>query len=227
MTTFDIHPCSSQRTILSQCAALLLCGCALAASAQAESPKLGGVDLWVSTDESTPATGPTLLRPPASWSWDAAAPKLDFAAGIERNFLSGVSLGAGVSVAHVPDYSLTPSASTINYHDYFLGLSYGALDSKVWYLPESGLGEPSGLYYEAGWQQPVTDNFSLSVRLGQYNGDTSRLLESSSEMPSLSLGASTTLDGYGLGLRLIDSGGRMFGGEQDLQLMGSISKPLR
>ncbi|MBU2478668.1 MAG: hypothetical protein KKA36_06220, partial [Gammaproteobacteria bacterium] len=48
-----------------------------------------------------------------------------------------------------------------------------------------------------------------------------------SDQPSLSLGASTQMRGYGLGLRLIDGGGQMFGGEEDLRVMGSISKPLR
>lgn len=227
MTSFDNNFDFPQCTSMLRRLARVLCGCILATPVQAEHPLLRGVDFWVTTDEPAPAVGPTLLRPPASWSWDSASPKLDFAAGIERTFLSGLSLGAGVSVAHVPDYALTPPTNTINYHDYFLGLSYGSLDSKIWYLPESRRGDPAGLYYEAGWQRPVSDTVSLSVRLGQYADVQSRAFETSSDMPSLSLGASTTLDGYGLGLRLIDGGGRMFGGDRDLQLMGSISKSLR
>ena len=57
-----------QRTVLYQAAALLVCGSSLMTPALAEGPKLGGVDLWVSTAETTPAIGPSLLRPPASWS---------------------------------------------------------------------------------------------------------------------------------------------------------------
>lgn len=226
MTTFSTCRFSMQRPVLLQGIALVWCGFALSAPAWADSPRLGGVDLWVSTEESA-AIGPSLLRPPASWSWDdGASPKLDFAAGIGRNFMNGLSLDAGISVAHLPDYSLTPAVSTIDYHDYFLGLRYGSLDGRVWYLPESHLGEPSGFYYEAGWRQPVTEKLSLSVRLGHY-ADANTLLDPAHDLPSLSLGASTTVEGYGLGLRLIDGGGHMFGGEQDLQLMGSISKPLR
>lgn len=226
MTTYIARRFSMQRTVLLQGIALVWCGCACLTPVSAETPKLAGVELWMSTEQAA-ATGPSLLRPPASWSWDdGVQPKLDFAAGIGRNFMNGLSLDAGVSVAHAPDYTLSPSVETINYHDYFLGMRYGALDGRVWYLPENRLGEPSGLYYEAGWQKLVTDSLSLSVRLGHY-ADASPLLDPSRDAPSLSLGASTTVDGYGLGLRLIDGGGRMFGGEQDFQLMGSISKPLR
>lgn len=226
MTTNTSCPHSMQHLALLSGVALVWCGSVLMTPALAESPELAGVALWVSTEDAG-TTGPSLLRPPASWSWDdGATPKLDFAAGVGRSFMNGVSLDAGVSVAHTPEYTLLPSVSTINYHDYFLGLRYGALDGKVWYLPETHLGEPSGLYYEAGWQQLVTDKLSLSVRLGHY-ADADPLQASSEDVPSLSFGASTTVDGYGLGLRLIDGGGRMFGGEQDLQLMGSISKPLR
>lgn len=220
---------------LVQIVALVLCASIHSGPALADGPKLGGFELWVSADENvSPApNGPSLLRPPASWSWDTPMPTLDFAAGIGRSFLGGLSLDAGVSVTHVPEYMTTALSdqlpdSTINYHDYFFGVRFGALDGKVWYLPETRFGgEPSAVYYEAGWAQPVTDKLSLSVRLGQYDGSVSNRLLGPNDMPSLSLGASTTLDGYGLGLRLIDGGGHMFGGEQDLQLMGSISKPLQ
>lgn len=211
--------------------ALIVCAC-IQTPVLAEGSKLGAIDLWLSTDDASPAlNGPSLLRPPVSWSWDAPAPALDFAAGIGHRFLGRLSLDAGVSVAHIPEYtSNTVSGSpdgTINYRDYFFGLRYGALDGKVWYLPEAHFGdEASAMYYEAGWAQPVTDNLSLSVRLGQYDGNSSNRLFGAHDMPSLSLGASTTLEGYGVGLRLIDGGGHIFGGEQDLQLMGSISKPL-
>lgn len=220
-----------QRTGLMQVLALGVCACVH--TDILAGPNLGGVGLWLSTENVSPAqNGPSLLRPPASWSWDAPAPALDFAAGIEHRFLGQLSLDAGVSVAHIPEF--LPSAvsgladDAINYRDYFLGLRYGSLDGKVWYLPESDSGmETSAMYYEAGWAQPVTDKLSLSVRLGQYDGSSSNRLFEPNNMPSLSLGATTTLEGYGLGLRLIDGGGQMFGGEQDLQLMGSISKPLR
>lgn len=201
-------------------------------------PKLGGLDLWLATEEKVvPAgNGASLLRPPASWSWGAPAPTLDFAAGLARSFGAGLSLDAGVSVAHVPELasgaalSADPVQSEINYHDYFLGLRYGSLDGRIWYLPDNGLagaGEPAGLYYEAGWAQPVGHNLSLSVRMGRYGNVAADSSTVAGGLPSLSLGASTTLSGYGLGLRLIDGGGHMFGGEPDLQLMGSISKPLR
>lgn len=226
MQTSATRVLSKKCTVLLQGIALVWCGSALTIPASAATPILDGVELWASTDESA-AIGPSLLRAPASWSWDdGATPKLDFAAGVGRNFMNGLSLDAGIAVAHKPENTLPSSFSTINYHDYFLGLRYGALDGRVWYLPETQMGEPSGLYYEAGWQQLVTDKLSLSVRLGHY-ADADTLLNPATESPSLSLGASTTVDGYGLGLRLIDSGGQMFGGGQDLQLMGSISKPLR
>lgn len=206
----------------------------------AAGPRLGGMDLWVTTGErtSSPAlNGPSLLRPPASWSWQMPVPSLDFAAGIGRRFVSGMNLDAGVSVAHIPgSMSMEPTpvddaaAREIDYRDYFLGVSYGSLDGKIWYLPENarlGVQPAAAMYYEAGWVGPLSSNLSVSVRLGHYEGTTAgRLLGGGANAPSLSLGASTTLSGYGLGLRVIDGGGRMFGGEQDFQLMGSISKPL-
>jgi hypothetical protein len=110
---------------------------------------------------------------------------------------------------------------TIDYHDYFLGMRYGAVDTKVWYLDD--LRRCHSLL-RAGWRQPVNET-SMSLRLGQY--DQSMYTLSKRHAPSLSLGANTTMGGYGLGLRVIDGGGRLFGGEQDLRLMGSISKPLK
>ena len=204
----------------------LLSAGVISAPALAEEAKLGGVTFWATATEgpeSVAAIGPSLLRPPASWSWDTATPKLDFATGVEHRFVSGLSLDAGLSMAHATE----DTSSTINYRDYFLGMSYGALDTKVWYLPESSTGEPSAVYYEAGWQQPVSEKVSLSVRLGQYGQSNYANAGYNDTAPSLSLGASTTMGGYGLGLRVIDGGGQMFGGEQDLRLMGSISKPLR
>lgn len=217
-------------------AVLAVCACLPSAPAWAGS-KLSGIELWITTDAaaSPPAlNGPSLLRPPASWSWETSAPTLDFAAGVGHRFAGGVTLDAGVSVAHVSNFGSVgapggeSSAGEINYRDYFLGMRFGGLDGKIWYLPESEHfgGQPSALYYEAGWAQPVGEKFSLSVRLGHDGGASNRLLGSPA-VPSLSLGASTTLRGYGLGVRLIDGGGQVFGGVPDLQLMGSISKPLR
>lgn len=200
----------------------LLGACSMAATALAEVTEFGGVTFWATAAESpehAAAVGPSLLRPPASWSWGEATPKLDFATGIEHRFTEDLRLDAGLSVAH----AVEDVHSTINYRDYFLGMRYGYLDTKVWYLPETSNREPSAVYYEAGWQQPVNDRLSLSLRLGQYD---QRFFGQDDAAPSLSLGASTKVGGYGLGLSVID-GGRMFGGEQDYRLMGSISKPFK
>lgn len=203
---------------------MLVCACLYAGAGSADgAAPVSGLNFWGTSGDRTgftAAQGPSLLRPPASWSWDGPSPQLDAAAGLGHRFESGLNLDLGMSLAHIPD------RSSINYHDYFLGLSYGALDGKVWYLPETALNEDSSLYYEAGWQQPVTENFSLSLRLGQYSSGYTPYGEEA-ELPSLSFGASTDVGGYGLGLRLVDQGGSAFGGEQDLRLMGSISKPLR
>ncbi len=218
------RPCRGLSMRASLVGGWLLSACIASMPAVAEEAKLGGVTFWATAAESpqsTAAIGPSLLRPPASWSWETDTPKLDFATGIEHRFISGLSLDAGLSAAHGTENT---GRSTINYRDYFLGMRYGSLDTKVWYLPESSDREPSALYYEAGWQQPVSDKLSLSLRLGQYD---QTYLTNEDTAPSLSLGASTTMGGYGLGLRVIDGGGQMFGGEQDLRLMGSISKPLR
>lgn len=202
----------------------LLCICGSVPVSAEESVLDTGFNFWGTTSEQsqfTAAQGPSLLRPPASWSWDTLAPELDMAAGVSHRFTNGLNLNLGMSLSHV-----TESAETINYRDYFLGLSFGALEGKVWYLPETAFTDEPSLYYEAGWQQPVTENLSLSLHLGQYSTDYSSI-QGLNDQPSLSLGASTQVRGYGLGLRLIDGGGQMFGGDEDLRLMGSISKPLR
>lgn len=207
-------------------AGVLLCaslGAGIAGAELVESAR--GLTLWGQSGtqpQFTAAQGPSLLRPPASWSWnDATAPQMDLAAGVAHRFASGLSLDAGLSLAHAYEHH-----TEIDYHDYFLGVSYGSLDGKVWYLPESALSDDPVLYYEAGWQRSVTDKLSLSLRLGHSQSAGYRLINGAYDQPSLSLGASTDMGGYGLGLRLIDGGGSMFGGEQDLRLMGSISKPL-
>lgn len=197
---------------------------AVAGADEAQPPT--GFSLWGQSGDKpqlAAAHGPSLLRPPASWAWnDAAAPQLDLATGITHRFSSGLSLDAGLSLAHAYEQH-----SAIDYHDYFLGVSYGSLDGKVWYLEESALNDEPIVYYEAGWRRAVTDKLSLSLRVGQSRSTGGYGLYNGYDQPSLSLGASTDIGGYGLGLRLIDGGGGMFGGEQDLRLMGSISKPLR
>lgn len=205
----------------------VLIACFVSATVSAEEARLGSVTFWATTvedTESAAAFGPSLLRPSANGGWDAAAPKLDFATGIEQRFMNGLSLDAGLSMTHATEIDV--DGGTINYRDYFLGMRYGSLDTKVWYLPASPTSDQAAVYYEAGWLQPVGKDVSLSLRLGQY--DPSNYASADYDTaPSLSLGASTTVGGYGLGLRVIDGGGRMFGGEQDLHLMGSISKPLK
>lgn len=207
-------------------AGLLLCASVAASTVCADDAGLAsGFSLWGQGGDKpqfTATQGPSLLRPPASWSWnDAASPQLDLATGVTHRFSSGLSLDAGLSLAHVYEQH-----TAIDYHDYFLGVSYGALDGKVWYLPESALSDDPVFYYEAGWQRPVTEKLSLSLRVGHSQSTGYGLLNDAYDQPSLSFGASTDMAGYGLGLRLIDGGGSMFGGEQDLRLMGSISKSL-
>ncbi|MFA7387757.1 MAG: hypothetical protein WCZ87_08870 [Thiohalobacteraceae bacterium] len=216
---------SVSESLLRICSAgALACACLYAGTVTAEpADAVPGLNLWGTAGERNSFTGtqgPSLLRPPASWSWDGPSPQLDGAAGLGHRFVSGLNLDLGMSVAHIPE------RSSINYHDYFFGLSYGALDGKVWYLPETALNEESSLYYEAGWQQPITPKLALSLRVGQFSSGYTQYGEPA-ELPSLSLGASTDVGGYGFGLRLVDQRGSLFGGEQDLRLMGSISKPLR
>lgn len=165
--------------------------------------------------------GQGLLRPPASWSWKNVPPQLEFAAGVERHFASGLSVDFGLSSAQFTE------SPAINYRDYFLGVSYGSLDGKLWYLPETLDGETTAMYYEAGWSPAVSDRVALSLRLGQQVGGAAVSPGFDSGLPSVSLGASTRFYGYGLGLSVIDGGGSMFGGDADFRLMGSISKSLR
>lgn len=216
---------SVSESLLRTCSVgLLAYACLYTGTIAAESTDaVPGLNLWGATGERNSFTGtqgPSLLRPPASWSWDGPSPQLDAAAGLGHRFDSGLNLDLGMSLAHIPE------RASINYHDYFFGLSYGGVDGKVWYLPETVLNEEPSLYYEAGWQQPVTANLSLSLRVGQFSSGYTQYGEPA-ELPSLSLGASTDVGGYGFGLRLVDQRGSVFGGEQDLRLMGSISKSLR
>lgn len=204
---------------------VLLTGMFTSASADEPTAVRGGPSFWsIDTQASAQLadSGAALLRPPASWSWDRTQPVLDFAAGLEQHFANGLSLSAGVSVAQPVE--VLPL--NVNYRDYFLGVRYGSLDSKVWYLPET-LTEPSALYYDAGWRHVVVhEALSVSVRLGHY-GSAGAFRAVGDPLPSLSIGATTSLAGYGLGLRLIDGGGQLFGGDQDMRLMGSISRPLK
>lgn len=221
-----MHSIHNQISVSNRASAMvaLLCVCGVVPVLAEESVLDTGFNFWGTTGEQsqfTAAQSPSLLRPPASWSRDTLAPELDMAAGVSHSFANGLNLDLGMSLSHV-----TKSAETINYRDYFLGLSFGALEGKVWYLPETAFTDEPSLYYEAGWQQPVTENLSFSLRLGQYSTGYSSI-QGFNDLPSLSLGASTQVRGYGFGLHLIDSGGQMFGGDEDLRVMGSISKPLR
>lgn len=190
-------------------------------SAQAEDVQLPkGYSLWSIQDgQVTNHQGPALLRP--TLGTDAASlPNMNFASGIGRQFDNGLSLDAGVSISQA--MQLNP----VNYRDYFMGVSYGNWDGKVWYLPEAVDSDiADSLYYEAGWSKPVGEQFAFSLRVGQQQSLGTRLLDDASKTPNLSLGASANLRGYGLGLRLVESGGQLFGGEEDLRVMGSISKP--
>ncbi len=197
--------------------------CAFSGAVSAEEGLPTGFSLWgvggtqsVSTFSSE---GQGLLRPPASWSWDAL-PQLDAAAGVGHRFRGGLNIDLGLSLSH------SVEADAINYRDYFLGLSYGSLEGKFWYLPDAGDNDSTSMYYEAGWNQPVNDRLSVSLRLGQQYRMGSSLITQDSRLTNLSIGASTRMGQYGLGLRFIDNGGRMFGGEDDFRLMGSIFRSL-
>lgn len=199
---------------------LCLGGGTLAAEEQALP---SGFSLWTVNKDTNPLNlqSQSLLRPPSRNAFETQDNDLDMAVGIEHRFDNGLSVDLGVSMAQGTQFN------PINYRDYFLGMRYGSLEGKVWYLPEvQDQDEPASLYYEAGWTQPVSDQLSFSLHLGQQQplGNSLLGLQPSTE-PNLSFGASANLRGYGLGLRLIDNGGRMFGGEDDLSIMGSISKP--
>lgn len=182
-----------------------------------------GWSLWSSKGDafSGDGWGQALLRPSASWSRDKAPPQLEFAAGIGHRFASGLSVDFGLSSAQVAE------SPAINYRDYFLGVRYGSLDSKLWYLPESRDGDATAMYYEAGWSPVLGDRLALSLRLGQRVGGATAFTAFESDFPSVSLGASTHFRGYGVGLSLVDGRGSVFGGDADFRLMGSISRPLR
>ncbi|MDV3239873.1 MAG: hypothetical protein LOY58_13600 [Gammaproteobacteria bacterium] len=197
------------------------CLAAGAASGEPGDPATGW-SLWNTdgVEASGGGWGQALLRPPASWSWDNAPPQLELAAGVGHRFASGLNVDVGLSSSQVAE------SPAINYRDYFLGVSYGSLDGRLWYLPEVLDGEATAMYYEAGWSPAVSDRLAFSLRLGQQVGGSTSLTGFDSGLPSVSLGASTRFHGYGLGLSLIDGGGSMFGGDSDFRLMGSISRRL-
>ncbi|MBZ0071042.1 MAG: hypothetical protein WCY26_01325 [Thiohalobacteraceae bacterium] len=207
---------------------IVLSSCVAAGAAGGAEPAAPatGWSLWnaAGAEAADGAWGQGTLRPPASWAWHNAPPRLELAAGIGHRFASGLNIDVGLSSAQVAQVSELPA---IDYRDYFLGVSYGTLDGKLWYLPETLDGETTAMYYEAGWSPVVSDKLAFSLRLGQQVGGSTPMAGFDSGLPNVSVGASTRFHGYGLGLSVIDGGGSVFGGDADLRLMGRISRPLR
>lgn len=137
-----------------------------------------------------------------------------FATQLQRQFDENLSVDIGLS------YSSKIQHNPIDYKDIFMGMNYGAVGGRVWYLDPAQSPDEGGWYYEAGWQSPVARDFSLAFQVGQgfRNGQATR------EVPDLSVSAFGAYRGYDLGVRVIDRSGLGMTGETDFSLMGSLRK---
>lgn len=139
---------------------------------------------------------------------------------LSRAFENGLTLDAGVAHSQA---DAQPHIAPVDYQDAFLGFRYNQLTGQVWYLDEPDASGLRSLYYQAGWKTPVTDQFSLSLQMGQ----AYRQGRFQNGYPDLSIAAEGEIEGYGLGIRLIDRSGLGSGNQDGYSLMGSISRRFR
>lgn len=181
-----------------------------------------GYEGWAfsSSDQSAMARAFSLNRGTGLAVGDTvAAAGADGSLGLQltRAFNNGLALDAGIT--HTQE-RLEQALSPVDYQDAFLGFRYNHLSGQVWYMDDYDAGSSRSLYYQAGWKAPVTERFSLSLQMGQ----AYREGRFQNPYPDLSIAAEGEIQGYGLGVRLIDRSGLGLGNDNGYSLMGSISK---
>ncbi len=155
---------------------------------------------------------------PASAGWDSLSERqTDFGAGLLQSTESGLTLGAGVMRYRFP---VEPERQ---YDEVFVGVGYGRLEGVLSLVREEEQ-EQRHQYrtqYRAGWVQPVSNDFSLSLHMG-HNRYNERALEE--DYTDLTLGARKQIGKYGIDLRVTDTTENGFSDPEQYQLLGTFSR---
>lgn len=175
---------------------------------------------WFLQPSSSTVAGPGGLY--AQW-WEpdggATGGEGDLYAGIARDVWGGLSLDTGVA-SHRADPQLAG-----NYKEYYFGLAYENVEGRVWYTDDY---EGQGLaksYYEFGLRSDLNEDFSLSARLGYGDMEPGRGRE---KYTDYSLAAELRdVHGFGVGLRVMGTRDQAVAGQDDVRLLGTISRSFK
>jgi uncharacterized protein (TIGR02001 family) len=152
------------------------------------------------------------------WRLDAedGIPRADRYTGMRRRFDNGLGLDTGV--AH---YGIEPTAQ--RYREFYFGLSYDSWQGRVWYTSDyQGSGTPRS-FYEFGVSSELSEDLSLSARLGY--GDSGTGLDDENQAAYMLSAEKRDLYGFGLNLQLVGSGDAHRAEPEDLRVMGTLSRP--
>ncbi len=136
--------------------------------------------------------------------------------GLRRRFDSGLGLDTGVA-----QYGIEPVAQ--QYREFYFGLSYDAWQGRVWYTNDYQGSGAARSFYEFGISGRLSDDFSLSARLGY--GDTGSALDDENHAAYVLSAEKRDLYGFGLNLQLVGSGDARWAESDDLRVMGVLSRP--
>ena len=137
--------------------------------------------------------------------------------GVRHRFGSGLGLDSGIA-----EYGVERQPN--RYREYYLGLSYDGWQGRVWYTDDFQGSGMARSHYELGVSGRVGEDLSLSARVG-YGHDSLGLPRE--PHPSYVFSAQKRdLYGFGLNLQLMGSSDARGTSEDDLRVMGTLSRPL-
>lgn len=154
------------------------------------------------------------------WSYRDAEAGLDHDrfTGLSRRLESGIGFDTGIA-------QYGESSPMSSYQEYYFGLSYDALEGRMWYTGDYQGQGGSKSYYELGLRGNVSSDFSLSARLGYSDFDADLDLEN---YAAYVLSAQKKdLYGFGVDLQLVGSGDPRWSAAEDFRLMGTVSRSFR
>lgn len=139
--------------------------------------------------------------------------------GLRHRFSNGLGLDTGLA-----SYGLgTPRE---DYREFYFGLSYDALQGRVWYTDDYLGTGGSRSYYEFGVSSRVAQDFSLSARLG-YGNDDRDWADDEPRSTFILSAEKQGLYGFGFNLQLSGSEDTRLDALEDVRVMGILSRPIR
>jgi uncharacterized protein (TIGR02001 family) len=151
----------------------------------------------------------------SNYDYDSATDReLDYYLGYSRLLSDDITLSASASRYTYFD------EHEIDYNEYQLGLSRGALDAKAWYAIDYGGSGGDAQYFEVGFNSALPMDVSLELRAGHSIFDSQIGINDYSD---LVISAKKTFGRFNSEIRLTDTDGNQFGDREDTRVFVSVS----